>query len=322
MPTKFRRAMVTVLTAGTLFAAGPADAIVRPDRDVYPDEARWVAAILSDVNEDGDGIQSVLFHMCTAVLVQPRVLLTAAHCVYDEPNPSSWVIRIGHHTDDDPRLITRRAAAVVYHGLYERGLYELLDGVEIPLNGGLRGDETDYEGDIAVILLDRALPRSELAHLPRTRAHVPAPGWRTYGWGVTGEAEDIVPDRLLTAAQDDLTADYRLSSGEPFTNVYAASRFEGAVVSGTCWGDSGGPLVDGTGTVIGLTSWADAENCAAQVPTLFTRVASYLDWIDSAVRTASSAAAQARARAKRSGKPLQIPVISHELPRHARLRAI
>ncbi|XP_011705006.1 PREDICTED: trypsin-1-like, partial [Wasmannia auropunctata] len=47
---------------------------------------------------------------------------------------------------------------------------------------------------------------------------------------------------------------------------------------GSCQGDSGGPLTVG-GKLVGLVSWA--AGCASTVyPTVFTRVVSYLDWIE------------------------------------------
>ncbi|XP_055843050.1 chymotrypsin BI-like [Episyrphus balteatus] len=49
----------------------------------------------------------------------------------------------------------------------------------------------------------------------------------------------------------------------------------------TCNGDSGGPLVlaDGSNTVIGATSFGIALGCEKGWPGVFTRVTSYLDWI-------------------------------------------
>jgi len=50
----------------------------------------------------------------------------------------------------------------------------------------------------------------------------------------------------------------------------------------TCNGDSGGPLIhnDGSNTLIGLTSFGIALGCERGWPGVFTRVTSYLDWIE------------------------------------------
>ncbi|XP_023160393.1 serine protease 1 [Drosophila hydei] len=50
--------------------------------------------------------------------------------------------------------------------------------------------------------------------------------------------------------------------------------------SSTCQGDSGGPLVlDSTGRLIGVTSFVSSSGCQSGLPSGFTRVTSYLDWI-------------------------------------------
>ncbi|XP_041673842.1 brachyurin-like [Drosophila eugracilis] len=50
----------------------------------------------------------------------------------------------------------------------------------------------------------------------------------------------------------------------------------------TCNGDSGGPLVlkDGKNTLIGATSFGIAFGCEVGWPGVFTRITSYLDWIE------------------------------------------
>lgn len=46
-----------------------------------------------------------------------------------------------------------------------------------------------------------------------------------------------------------------------------------------CNGDSGGPLINDDGIQIGLTSFGSGEGCHLGHPSVFTRVTSYLDWI-------------------------------------------
>ncbi|XP_017843769.2 brachyurin [Drosophila busckii] len=50
----------------------------------------------------------------------------------------------------------------------------------------------------------------------------------------------------------------------------------------TCNGDSGGPLVlaDGSNTLIGATSFGISFGCESGWPGVFTRITSYLDWIE------------------------------------------
>jgi len=285
------RAVTVALAGGALVVStalftSPVQAIVRPDREVYEGEAVWTAALVAMVTDE-DGGPTTPLHVCSAVLIKPQILLTAAHCVADGEFSEDWVVHVGHRNPSGQDGVTRRPVSVIYHGLYDRGWHDYdEEAMWSPLSGGRSQDEYHFEGDIAVILLDRSVPGIVPASLPRSVRHRPAPDWRTYGWGTTGEDELTEPDRLLTAAQDDLTVDYRLQTGAPLQRVYAAVRYTPYGTSGTCWGDSGGPLVDGRGVVIGLTSWADAEGCSDPVPTLFTRVASYLPWIDQAIQKA------------------------------------
>ncbi|KAH8380333.1 hypothetical protein KR009_010035 [Drosophila setifemur] len=48
----------------------------------------------------------------------------------------------------------------------------------------------------------------------------------------------------------------------------------------TCNGDSGGPLVTKNATLIGATSFGIAFGCERGWPGVFTRITSYLDWIE------------------------------------------
>lgn len=278
--------VVGALVASTALFTTPVQAIVRPDRDVYEGEATWTASLVAMIDLDDAGTRTPL-HVCSAVLIRPRVLLTAAHCVADGEFSEDWVVHVGHRNRDGLDGVTRRPVSVVYHGLYDRG-WHYYDEEQMwqPLSGVARDGEYHFEGDIAVVLLDRSVVGVDPASLPKSVRHRPAPDWRVYGWGTTGEDEYTESDMLLTAAQDDHTVDYRLQTGAPLERVYAAVRYASSGTSATCWGDSGGPLVDGRGVLIGLTSWADAESCSEAVPTLFTRVASYLPWIDQAIQKA------------------------------------
>lgn len=56
-----------------------------------------------------------------------------------------------------------------------------------------------------------------------------------------------------------------------------------AVTQGACLGDSGGPLAiveNNIRTLVGVTSFISGRGCGAGDPTGFTRVASFLPWIN------------------------------------------
>ena len=281
------RVASTLLAVVTTFAALPAaNAIVNPDRNVLPGEAAWTAMITLEF-DDSDPIQ-----FCTGALVSPQIVLTAAHCVIDTPI-EAVVIRVGNQTTASGDGVTRTAAAVIFHGKYERQLsYEIYDANEVLLEtveGDVRPGENAIDSDIALIYLDKPILTIKPVRLPSSRNYQPKSGWRTYGWGSTGENQDIDTDYLLTAAQDDHTAATAESFGDPFEKILAAVRVNGESSSGTCFGDSGGPLVDRRNILIGLTSFSESGICSAPVATLFTKVSAFLDWQKRAVTLAKKA---------------------------------
>lgn len=56
-------------------------------------------------------------------------------------------------------------------------------------------------------------------------------------------------------------------------------------ISDTCGGDSGGPLFtydsSGLSTLVGITSFG--VSCGTELPSIYTRVAAYIDWLEPVV---------------------------------------
>lgn len=99
------------------------------------------------------------------------------------------------------------------------------------------------------------------------------------GWGTT-DFMGPVPDnlqfvRLKTISN--LECQLRLRWAEQSVtanNVCTLTKYG----EGACHGDSGGPLV-ANGKLIGVVSWGNP--CAIESPDVFTRVSSYVKWINS-----------------------------------------
>jgi hypothetical protein len=308
MKLTLKRSAVTLLALITTLSALPsANAIVNPDRSVKFNEAKWTAMITIDF-EGGQPEQ-----YCTGVLISRQVVLTVAHCIIDTPM-EIISIQVGNTTSKPGDGVTRKPAAVIYHGKFERQMsYDVYDENEIlveSVEGEVRPGESPFDSDIALIYLDQPITNIRPIRMPTSERYRPSPGWRTYGWGYTGDNEDIKPDLLLTTAQDDHTRETALEWEDPFEKILAAVRVNGDKSSGTCYGDSGGPLVDSRDVLIGLTSFSDSEICSAPVPTLFTKVSSFLDWQKRAMKLAKNTIA--KLQYKDGLLTDEIPVISME----------
>ncbi|XP_023167155.1 brachyurin [Drosophila hydei] len=101
------------------------------------------------------------------------------------------------------------------------------------------------------------------------------------GWGKTTDQATAVTDILQY-----ITVPIMNNSGcSPwFVGAVSATNICIKTTGGTstCNGDSGGPLVlaDGSNTLIGATSFGIALGCEVGWPGVFTRITSYLDWIE------------------------------------------
>ncbi|XP_016981366.1 serine protease 1-like [Drosophila rhopaloa] len=98
------------------------------------------------------------------------------------------------------------------------------------------------------------------------------------GWGMTADTETSVTKNLQFA---DLTVIDNSVCQKTFGSLVVTSRVICVATTNaisTCQGDSGGPLAL-DGTLIGITSFGAKDGCEIGAPAAFTRVTSYLDWI-------------------------------------------
>ncbi|KAI2068415.1 hypothetical protein LOZ39_005794 [Ophidiomyces ophidiicola] len=208
---------------------------------------------------------------CGAVLVGPKLALTAAHCIttFDnppgsKPDPSlqfAWV-RAGSLTKDEGGIQVRIASKV---------------------------EHPDYiwysnDNDITLLHLDKPIhesPTVRYAKLPKKDSE-PAPHSlaKTAGWGADKTNATVRPLLHVTipiVRRRGCQNSY-IRAPRPRT-ITRDMVCAGAPERDACNGDSGGPLYDlKTNELIGIVSWG--EGCGSPTyPGVFARVRKYVDWI-------------------------------------------
>ncbi|EDX18294.1 GD15634 [Drosophila simulans] len=242
----------------------------RVDKGVYP----HMAAIA--YNSFG----SATFR-CGGSLIASRFVLTAAHCVNSDDSTPSFV-RLGALNIENP----------------EPG-YQDINVIDVQIHPNYSGSSKYY--DIAILQLAEDAKESDVirpACLYTDRTDPPANSkYFVAGWGVMNVTNRAVSKILLRAALDLVPADECNAS---FAEQPSANRTlrRGVIASqlcaadknqkkDACQGDSGGPLileiddVDGIYSIVGVIS--SGFGCATKTPGLYTRVSSFLDYIEGIV---------------------------------------
>ena len=200
-----------------LATAGPAHAVVqgRPDTGL----ARHALMVLNDRGA-----------FCSASLIAPTVLLTAAHCV-----TGANAYRV-HYKDGGGQPVMLEPAKIAVHPGYDAG--------------AVKGRRRSI--DMALVRLTAPLPGFEPIGL--SQAGRPGPNARLtvagYGLGVEGSA---VSGGQFRTAELGVIEPFGPSSILVWLTDPATGR--NASGAGACQGDSGGPILDGGG-VIAVTVWA------------------------------------------------------------------
>lgn len=246
---------------------GQARAVTFGDNINEPSEqAPWVVSIWVSPTDDADQIS----YGCTGTLITSDVVLTAAHCVFENGN---YFIKYGATTlAEEVDLIP--ASNVWAHPRYnptkfanDIGLIKLSEPVSLPNFPTL--------GNNAISKLVNARSRFTL-----------------FGWG--RNQNDRSPELLGTTRLLNLD---RMAVKE-YGNAFNANIMLGAglyiarekVWAGACSGDSGGPLLmraAGKDYIVGVTSWG-ARDCDTSKPSVFARVTYYESDIKKGIKDLTS----------------------------------
>jgi len=248
-----RKTLTIATLAALLFPGGAARAVSWSDDTLTTNAPAYVAYLYETV----DGTPPVDFQYCSATLIDPNWVLTAAHCFDD--GIGTLKVRIGGSE-------TRTGISVRIPESYRK-----LPVEEAYLSG--------Y--DIALVKLDRPVTTIVAAKLPKGAGPRVSKA-RVYGYGLNQRGHDpgTLGARRVYIEPGDWALQYYPFSPDKQISAIGRRSHSGPYDAAACLGDSGGPLLAGprSHVVIGVVSYG--VDCDEPGPTVYTKVARFRSWIE------------------------------------------
>ncbi|MFI2779183.1 S1 family peptidase [Streptomyces sp. ALB3] len=264
LPTAFTLAAAAAVIPLGSPAPAAADSIIVGGRPVAVADSPWTVALSS--RDRFGGTRAGQF--CGGVAIAPTQVLTAAHCLQED------VLGAAVPEVRDLRIIAGRDE------LSGPG------GQEIPVRSAWVNpgyDPGTNAGDLAVLTLDRALPKGSVIPMAGagSAAYEPGAAATVYGWGDTtgygayASGLRAAPVRVLPDSECVRAYPGGAQGGYDASSMLCAGDTAGG--RDACQGDSGGPLVAG-GRLIGLVSWGSGCGSPGS-PGVYTRISAAIGWM-------------------------------------------
>ena len=212
--------ILAITLALLALCTAPALAVTGPAETGGPLEAQTIMLLKS-------GPHAASF--CTGVILGPRAVLTAAHCVAEPAN-----LRL-HYKDAGGAPVLLAVRAVAIHPGY------VADGKKRRV----------VTIDMALVQASEALPdRFATAQLDANAAQQVGDALTVAGFGISREGDASSTGRFRHAA---------IAVRAPLSKILLWAHDPLHKGLGGCIGDSGGPIYSAAGTVLALTAWADGD---------------------------------------------------------------